>query len=163
MNPETRPLFLRCTADGKRFLMTTNSEPSEGEFALVTIVRNWAAGLKNRRDVTGKTNLQLASGAFSSKVAPFTPAGERTKKAPSRGGRTGSNGQQHPVVIDCEVLRKRASGRASSPVLSRRRHAAMDTPRSTRGRQRCSAIWRWHAPTEVSVICSGDCAGSMFW
>jgi hypothetical protein len=23
MNPETRPLFLRCTADGKRFLMTT--------------------------------------------------------------------------------------------------------------------------------------------
>jgi hypothetical protein len=35
-----------------------------------------------------KTNLQLASGAFSCKVAPFTPAGERTKKAPSRGGRT---------------------------------------------------------------------------
>ncbi len=30
-----------------------------------------------------KTNLQLASGAFSCKVAPFTPAGERTKKAPS--------------------------------------------------------------------------------
>src|ERR1700691_3565624 len=54
-----------------------------------------------------KTNLQLASGAFSCKVAPFTPAGERTKKAPSRGGRTGSNGQQHPVVIDCEVLQKR--------------------------------------------------------
>jgi len=27
------------------------------------------------------TNLQLASGAFSCKVAPFTPAGERTKKA----------------------------------------------------------------------------------
>ena len=52
-----------------------------------------------------KTNLQLASGAFSCKGAPFTPAGERTKKAPSRGGRTGSNGQQHPVVIDCEVLR----------------------------------------------------------
>ena len=56
-----------------------------------------------------KTNLQLASGAFSCKVAPFTPAGERTKKAPSRGGRTGSNGQQHPVVIDCEVLQKRRS------------------------------------------------------
>src|ERR1700683_849104 len=37
-----------------------------------------------------KTNLQLASGAFSCKVAPFTPAGERTKKAPSRGGRTGN-------------------------------------------------------------------------
>ncbi len=55
-----------------------------------------------------KTNLQLASGAFSCKVAPFTPAGERTKKAPSRGGRTGSNGQQHPVVIDCEVLQKRS-------------------------------------------------------
>jgi hypothetical protein len=53
-----------------------------------------------------KTNLQLASGAFSCKVAPFTPAGERTKKAPSRGGRTGSNGQQHPVVIDCVVLQK---------------------------------------------------------
>ena len=29
-----------------------------------------------------KTNLQLASGAFSCKVAPFTPVGERTKKAP---------------------------------------------------------------------------------
>ena len=56
-----------------------------------------------------KTNLQLASGAFSCKVAPFTPAGERTKKAPSRGVRTGSNGQQHPVVIDCEVLQKRRS------------------------------------------------------
>src|SRR3984957_6372224 len=81
MNPETRPLFLRCTTDGKRFLMTTNSEASEGESA-------------------------PASRAFSCKVAPFTPAGERTKKAPSRGGRTGSNGQQHPVVIDCEVLQK---------------------------------------------------------
>src|SRR5260370_892116 len=61
-----------------------------------------------------KTNLQLASGAFSCKVAPFTPAGERTKKAPSRGGRTGSNGQQHPVVIDCEVLQKRRS-RCTAP------------------------------------------------
>ena len=61
-----------------------------------------------------KTNLQLASGAFSCKVAPFTPAGERTKKAPSRGGRTGSNGQQHPVVIDCEVLQKRRS-RCTTP------------------------------------------------
>jgi hypothetical protein len=30
MSPETRPLFLRCTADGKRFLMTTNSEAGEG-------------------------------------------------------------------------------------------------------------------------------------
>jgi hypothetical protein len=46
MNPETRPLFLRCTADGKRFLMTTNSEASEGESAPVTVVLNWAAGLK---------------------------------------------------------------------------------------------------------------------
>ena len=46
MNPETRPPFLRCTADGKRFLMTTNSEASEGEFAPVTVVLNWAAGLK---------------------------------------------------------------------------------------------------------------------
>src|SRR5271168_2217031 len=61
-----------------------------------------------------KTNLQLAFGAFSCKVAPFTPAGERTKKAPSRGGRTGSNGQQHPVVIDCEVLPKRRS-RCTTP------------------------------------------------
>src|SRR5215471_14734605 len=61
-----------------------------------------------------KTNLQLASGAFSCKVAPFTPAGERTKKAPSRGGRTGSNGQQHPVVIDCEVRQKRRS-RCTTP------------------------------------------------
>jgi hypothetical protein len=84
MNPETRPLFLPCTADGKRCLMTTNSEASEGESAPVTVVLNWAAGV---------TNLQLASGAFSCKVAPFTPAGECTKKAPSRGGRTGSNGQ----------------------------------------------------------------------
>src|SRR3984957_8557963 len=89
MNPETRPLFLRCTTDGKRFLMTTNSEASEGESA-------------------------PASRAFSCKVAPFTPAGERTKKAPSRGGRTGSNGQQHPVVIDCEVLQKRRS-RCTTP------------------------------------------------
>ena len=70
MNPETRPLFLRCTADGKRFLMTTNSEASERESAPVTVVLNWAAGLKNRRYVTAKTNLQLASGAFSCKVAP---------------------------------------------------------------------------------------------
>src|SRR5580704_11120650 len=47
MNPETRPLFLRCTADGKRFLMTTNSEAGEGESAPVTVVLNWvAAGLK---------------------------------------------------------------------------------------------------------------------
>ena len=61
-----------------------------------------------------KTNLQLASGAFSCKVAPFTPAGERTKKAPSRGGCTGNNGQQHPVVIDCEVLQKRRS-RCTTP------------------------------------------------
>ena len=61
-----------------------------------------------------KTNLQLASGAFFCKVAPFTPAGERTKKAPWRGGRTGSNGQQHPVVIDCEVLQKRRS-RCTTP------------------------------------------------
>jgi hypothetical protein len=61
-----------------------------------------------------KTNLQLASGGFSCEVAPFTPAGERTKKAPSRGGRTGSNGQQHPVVIDCEVLQKRRS-RCTTP------------------------------------------------
>jgi hypothetical protein len=61
-----------------------------------------------------KTNLQLASGAFSCKVAPFTPAGERTKKAPSRSGRTGSNGRQHPVVIDCEVLQKRRS-RCTTP------------------------------------------------
>ena len=48
MNPETRPLFLRCTADGKRFLMTTNSEASEGESAPVTVVLNWAAGLKKQ-------------------------------------------------------------------------------------------------------------------
>jgi len=46
MNPETRPSFLRCTADGKRFLMTTNSDASEGESAPVTVVLNWAAGLK---------------------------------------------------------------------------------------------------------------------
>ena len=48
MNPETRPLFLRCTADGKRFLMTTNSEASEGESAPATVVLKWAAGLKNQ-------------------------------------------------------------------------------------------------------------------
>ena len=48
MNPETRPFFLRCTADGKRFLMTTNSEASEGESAPVTVVLNWAAGLKKQ-------------------------------------------------------------------------------------------------------------------
>src|ERR1700734_1391532 len=61
-----------------------------------------------------KTTLQRASGAFSCKVAPFTPASERTKKAPSRVGRTGSNAQQHPVVIDCEVLQKRRS-RCTTP------------------------------------------------
>ena len=104
MNPETRPLFLRRTADGKRVLMTTNSEASEGESAPVTVVLNWAAGLKKRRDVTAKDQPTTRLGAFSRKVAPFTPAGERTKKAPSRGGRTGSNSQQRPVVIDCEVL-----------------------------------------------------------
>ena len=38
-------------------------------------------------------------------VAPFTPAGERTKKAASRGGRTGSNGQQHPVLIGLKFSR----------------------------------------------------------
>jgi hypothetical protein len=48
MNPETCPLFLRCTADGKRFLMTTNSEASEGESRPVTVVLNWAAGLKKQ-------------------------------------------------------------------------------------------------------------------
>ena len=36
----------REEADGKRFLMTTNSEASEGESAPVTVVLNWAAGLK---------------------------------------------------------------------------------------------------------------------
>jgi hypothetical protein len=54
MSPETRPFFLPCTANGTRFLMTTNSEASEGESAPVTVVLNWAAGLKNRRDVTAK-------------------------------------------------------------------------------------------------------------
>ena len=54
MNPETRPRFLRCTADGKRFLMTRNSEASERVSAPVTVVLNWTAGLKNRRDVTVK-------------------------------------------------------------------------------------------------------------
>ena len=107
MNPETRPLFLRCTADGKRFLMTTNSEASEGESAPVTVVQLGRGTEKIGETSQRKTNLQLASGAFFCKVAPFTPAGERTKKAPSRGGRTGSNGQWHPVAIDCEVLKKR--------------------------------------------------------
>jgi hypothetical protein len=37
------PSFLRCTADGKRFLMTTNSEAGEGESTPVTVVLNWAA------------------------------------------------------------------------------------------------------------------------
>src|ERR1700733_539400 len=36
------------------------------------------------------------------------------RKAPSRGGRTGRNAQQHPVVIDCEVLQKRRS-RCTTP------------------------------------------------
>jgi hypothetical protein len=86
-----------------------------------------------------KTNLQLASGAFSCKVAPFTPAGQRTKKAPSRGGRTGSNGQQHPVVIDCEVLQKRRSRcttpgelRASRTKLRLRRHTGRKSARRRR-------------------------------
>src|SRR5258708_3391037 len=84
-----------------------------------------------------KTNLQLASGAFSCKVASFTPAGERTKKAPSRGGRTGSNGQQHPVVIDCEVLQKRRSrcttpGGYAPPVQSLQPHQLRLCRRPTR-------------------------------
>jgi len=37
-----------------------------------------------------------------------------------------------------------------------RKRAATDTRRSTHGRSRCSAIWRWHAPTEASAICSHD-------
>jgi len=65
MNPETRPLFLRCTADGKRFLMTTNSEASEGESAPVAVVLNWAAGLRKIGETSQrKTNLQLASGGI---------------------------------------------------------------------------------------------------
>jgi hypothetical protein len=38
----------RCKADGKPFLMTTNSEAGEGESAPVTVVLNWAAGLKKQ-------------------------------------------------------------------------------------------------------------------
>ena len=114
MNPETR-LFLRCAADGKRFQMTTNSEASEGESAPLYRRPQLGRGTEKIGETSQrKTNLQLASGAFSSKVAPFKPSGERTKKAPSRGGRTGSNGQQHPVVIDCEVLQKRRS-RCTTP------------------------------------------------
>jgi hypothetical protein len=45
MNPEPRRLFLRCTADGKRFLITTYSEASEGESAPVTAALKWAARL----------------------------------------------------------------------------------------------------------------------
>jgi hypothetical protein len=48
MNPETRPLFLRCMADGKRFLMTTHSEAREGESAPFAGILNWAAGLKKQ-------------------------------------------------------------------------------------------------------------------
>ena len=82
-----------------------------------------------------KTNLQLASGAFSCKVAPFTPAGERTKKAPSRGGRTGSNGQQHPVVIDCEVLQERRSCAERSAAFSLI-GGSLRSPAGQRGRDR---------------------------
>lgn len=46
--------------------------------------------------------------------------------------------------------------RVSSPALSPRRRAAMDTRRSTHERRRCSVTWRWHAPTEASAICLGD-------
>ena len=85
MNPETRPLFLRCTEalpDDHKF---------RGQRGRVR-ARYCRPQLGRRTEKIGetsqrKTNLQLASGAFSCKVAPFTPAGERTKKAPSRGGR----------------------------------------------------------------------------
>jgi hypothetical protein len=50
-------------------------------------------GSNRRLCLHRKTNLKLASGGFSCKVAPFTPADERTKKAPSRRGRTSSDGQ----------------------------------------------------------------------
>jgi hypothetical protein len=93
-----------------------------------------------------KTNLQLASGAFSCKVAPFTPAGERTKKAPSRGGRTGSNGQQHPVVIDCEVLQKRRS-RCTTPGELRaiRRNPLLSAGNRIRHEKRASMLWSFPA------------------
>jgi len=103
-----------------------------------------------------KTNLQLASGAFSCKVAPFTPAGERTKRAPSRGGRTGSNGQQHPVVIDCEVLQKRRS-RCTTPgelratrTLRKRRILCPDCRRRTQGRGNAGPSERSSAENLIS-------------
>jgi len=102
MNRETRPLFHKFRGRRGR-VRARYRRPQLGR-------GTEKPGETSQR----KTNLELASGAFSCKVAPFTPAGKRTKKAPSRGGRTGSNGQQHPVVIDCEVLRKRRS-RGTTP------------------------------------------------
>ena len=46
-----------------------------------------------------------------------------------------------------------ASARASSPARWRRRRAATVTRLSTPAPRRCSAIWRWHAPTAVCAIC----------
>ncbi len=118
MNPETRPLFLRCTADGKRFTDDHKVRGRRGRVRVTSVV-NGAAGLKNQaRRHSERPTCNSPPGHFPVKLrrsrrhrtSPSgVPAGERTKKAPSRGGRTGSNGQQHPVVIDCEVLRKRRS------------------------------------------------------
>jgi hypothetical protein len=97
------PSFLTMCRGREALLMTTNSEVSEGESAPRYRRPQLGRGTEKTGETSQrKTNLQLASGTFSCKIAPFTPAGERTKKAPPRGGRTGSNGQQHPMVIDCE-------------------------------------------------------------
>lgn len=131
MNPETRPLI--PTMYGGREALPDDHK-FRGQRGRVR-ARYRRPQLGRGTEKIGetsqrKTNLQLASGAFSCKVAPFTPAGERTKKAPSRGGRTGSNGQQHPVVIDCEVLQKRRS-RCTTPGelrVTRRVHRASRLP-----------------------------------
>ena len=54
------------------------------------------------------------------------------------------------------VLGPTGVGKALSPARWRRKPAATDTRHSTHGRRRYSAIWRWHAPTEVSAICWRD-------
>ena len=61
------------------------------------------------------------------------------------------------------VLGPTGVGKSSSPARWRRRRAATDTRRYTRGRRRCFAIWRWHAPTEASDWCWQNTAASTCW
>src|SRR5215467_9598644 len=70
MNPETRPLFLRCTADGKRFPDDHKFRGQRGRFRARYRRPQLGRGTEKIGETSQRTtNLQLASGAFSCKVA----------------------------------------------------------------------------------------------